>query len=245
MPRSSRKISATGYYHIILRGINRQSIVMDDQDRRKMIDTLRRYSATPDAELVAYCLMDNHLHLLLKADDGASALVKRLASSYVYYFNHKYDRVGHLFQDRYKSEAVETEAYLLTVARYILQNPQKAGVCATEDYPWSSWRDMKTGDGFCDAQILCDCIGSKEALLDFCLSPSNDSCLDTREKKSLNDSEAAKLFQRISGLSSFEEIAAMPRADRNSILSKARAKGLSVRQLARLTGLNRNIIQRV
>lgn len=244
MPRASRKPSATGHYHIILRGVNRQSIVQDDQDRHKMIKTLRRYADGTDTRLLAYCLMDNHLHLLIHAANGAAMFVKKVASSYVYYFNHKYDRVGHLFQDRYRSEAVDTEEYLLTVARYILQNPVKAGLGGIREYPWSSWREIETGDGFCDTQLLCDCAGDRQALVDFCLSPGSDRCMDAGERRALKDGDALHLLRQLSGADNPRDIAALPRPDRNGILARAKAKGVSVRQLSRLTGLDRNTIQR-
>ena len=244
MPRSSRKPSATGYYHIIIRGVNRQSIVQDDQDRSKMVDTLRKYAADSDTRVLAYCLMDNHLHLLIQAAAGPAMFVKKVASSYVYYFNHKYDRIGHLFQDRYKSEAVDTEEYLLTVARYILQNPLKAGICGVKKYAWSSWKDIATGEGFCDTELLCECMGGRAALVSFCLAPSSDRCLDTSDNKTLKDKDALRMLQQICGSANPQDIAMLPRPEQKAILIKAKAKGLSVRQLSRLTGLDRNIVQR-
>lgn len=209
-----------------------------------MIDTLRRYSAESDTRILAYCLMDNHLHLLIQAADGAAMFVKKVASSYVYYFNHKYDRIGHLFQDRYRSETVDTEEYLLTVTRYILQNPLKAGICGVREYAWSSWQDLATGEGFCDTELLCDCAGDRGALISFCLTPSNDNCLDSNDSKTLKDGEALRLLLQISGIDNPQDIAILPRPEQKTILAKAKAKGLSIRQLSRLTGLDRNTIQR-
>ncbi|MBP2629001.1 MAG: transposase [Firmicutes bacterium] len=96
---------------------------------------------TGNYEIYAYCLMDNHVHLLLcDTKDEISRTMKRICVSYVYYFNKKYKRIGHLFQDRYRSEVVEEDAYLLSVARYIHKNPLKAGmVKRVEDYKWSSY----------------------------------------------------------------------------------------------------------
>lgn len=245
MPRNSRERSATGYYHIIIRGINRQSIVIDDQDRIKMIDTLRRYFVGPDTAIVAYCLMDNHLHLLIREEGEIAMPIKRMASSYVYYFNHKYDRIGHLFQDRFKSEPVDTEAYLLTAARYILQNPLKAGISGVKEYAWSSWKDTETGIGLCDTRLLCECTGSRQALIDYCLTPNEDRCLDIRKSRVLKDEDALAMLRKISRLTNPTDIGALSRIARNDILAEAKEKGLSVRQISRLTGLDRNIIQRV
>ena len=77
--------------------------------------------------------MENHVHLLLHDDrDQLDLIMKKVAGSYAYYFNHKYDRSGHLFQDRYGSEAIEDDAYLLTVIRYIHRNPDKGGDCQSQ-----------------------------------------------------------------------------------------------------------------
>ncbi len=243
MPRTSRKQSESGYYHIILRGVNRQEIFHDDADRAKFLETLRRY--TDDGiDVLAYCLMDNHVHLLLCAEAELSMFIKKIASSYVYYFNHKYDRIGHLFQDRYKSEAVDTDEYLLVAARYILQNPQKAGICQTKDYQWNSWNEIVTGIGLCNAQLLCDMIGSRQALMDFLLAPANDNCLDVSEHATIKDEEASRILCRISDMDNPGSIAEMDLEERRTCLAQAKREGVTIRQIARLTGIDRNFIQR-
>lgn len=243
MPRTSRKQSESGYYHIILRGVNRQEIFHDDADRSKFLDTLRRY-ADDGIDILAYCLMDNHAHLLLHAGEELSLFIKKIASSYVYYFNHKYDRVGHLFQDRYRSEAVETDEYLLMAARYILQNPQKAGICKASEYEWSSWNETVTGIGLCNTQPLCDTIGSHRALMDFLLMPANDRCLETNDRTLIRDDEANRILCRICGRDNAREIAEMTPDERKACLARAKREGVTIRQIARLTGLDRNLIQR-
>ncbi len=114
MPRTARKRSESGIYHIILRGINRQAIFNDDEDRKKFKDTLRRYKEVCEFYLYGYCFMGNHLHLLLSVGHEPLEQIMR--------------RIGNLFQDRFKSEPVESDAYLLTVLRYIHLNPVKAGM---------------------------------------------------------------------------------------------------------------------
>ena len=80
-------------------------------------------------EMYAFCLMTNHVHLLLReTDEPLEVVFKRIGSRYAYWYNNKYQRIGHLFQDRFKSENVEDDAYFLTVLRYIIQNPMKAGM---------------------------------------------------------------------------------------------------------------------
>lgn len=143
MPRCARRKSESGIFHIILRGINKQNIFEDDEDREKFTETIKRYKEVSKYEIYSYCLMTNHIHLLLKeTDEEISKAMKRICSSFVYWYNWKYERCGHLFQERYKSEAVETDTYLLTVLRYIHQNPVKAGLTKTsQEYNWSSYND--------------------------------------------------------------------------------------------------------
>jgi len=129
MPRHARQRSETGIYHIILRGINKQIIFEDNEDKERLLDTLKRYKPVSNYELYGYCFMDNHIHILIKeTTEPISMVVKRISGSYVAWFNWKYGRCGHLFQERFKSEAVENDAYFLTVLRYIHQNPVKAGL---------------------------------------------------------------------------------------------------------------------
>ena len=120
MPRHERKKSSSGIYHVMLRGINRQNIFEDNEDRQRFIDTVGYYKSISGYNLYGYCLMDNHVHLLVRETGESLPMgIKRISSSFVYWYNNKYDRCGHLFQERYKSEVVEDERYFLAVLRYI------------------------------------------------------------------------------------------------------------------------------
>ncbi len=103
MPRVGRELSKNGIYHVMLRRNEGREIFMDDEDRKRFIDTLYEKSKENEFLVLAYCLMDNHLHLLVReGDDLINRAMKRIGVSYVYYFNKKYRRSGHLFQDRFK-----------------------------------------------------------------------------------------------------------------------------------------------
>ena len=144
MPRQARQKSKTGIYHVMLRGINQQVIFEDDEDYEKFIETLKTYKAISGYKLYAYCLMTNHIHILIKVEqEDIDLVMKRIAGSFVYWYNLKYRRKGHLFQERFKSEAVEDNNYFLTVIRYIHQNPVKAKLCnKTDEYTYSSYNDF-------------------------------------------------------------------------------------------------------
>lgn len=118
MPRQQRKKSSSGIYHVMLRGINQQQIFHDDEDNKKFIKVLADCKAVSEFEIFAYCLMRNHVHILIKeGKEPLDLIFKRIGGRYVYWYNTKYNRVGHLFQDRYKSEPVETDEYFLMVLR--------------------------------------------------------------------------------------------------------------------------------
>ena len=123
MPRHARELSNSGIYHIILRGINRQTIFNDDEDYQRFINTLKKYKTVSGYTLYAYCLMNNHIHILLRVgQEKLETILKRIAGSYVYWYNFKYNRIGHLFQDRFKSEPVDSDEYFLTVLKVTSKN---------------------------------------------------------------------------------------------------------------------------
>jgi putative transposase len=114
----------------------------------RFIDTLYEKQRKNTFILHAFCLMDNHLHLMVsEGTEDIAKVMKRITVSYVYYFNQKYGRIGHLFQDRFRSEIVEENGYVLALTRYIHQNPLKAGMVQTVgDYQWSSYHSyLDTG----------------------------------------------------------------------------------------------------
>ena len=129
MARQARKLSDSGYMHVIVRGIGRQLLFETAEDRTFYLETLKQYSQAVGVTVCAYCLMEDHVHLLMyDPERRIPALMKKLGVRYSYYFNRKYVRIGPVFGDRYRSEAVEDNRYLLSVYRYILREPEKAGI---------------------------------------------------------------------------------------------------------------------
>ena len=116
MPRKPRQKSALNIYHVILRGINKQIIFEDKADYLQFVNILMFYKEECNFKLFAYCLMDNHIHLLVEESDvSLDEIMKRIEVKFVRWYNKKYERIGYLFQDRYKSEPVNDEKYFLTV----------------------------------------------------------------------------------------------------------------------------------
>ena len=120
MPRKARQKAESGIYHVMLRGIDRQLIFEDTEDYLRFLNIVQECREICGFQLFAYCLMGNHVHLLLKVrNDDLETVFKRIGGRYVYYYNVKYQRIGHLFQDRFRSEPVDDDAYFLSVLRYI------------------------------------------------------------------------------------------------------------------------------
>jgi REP element-mobilizing transposase RayT len=149
MPRSPRINAKDLIYHVFARGNNRDPIFFDAGDYERFLKNLERYRDKFKFTIYAYCLLPNHFHLLLRPGNvSLSEIMQPLMTAHTMYVNKKYDRVGHVFQGRFKSIVVQKENYLLQVLRYIHLNPVKAGtVEAAEEYPWSSYLKYLTVGG--------------------------------------------------------------------------------------------------
>ncbi|HEV8609609.1 MAG TPA: transposase [Thermoanaerobaculia bacterium] len=149
MARPPRLQAPGAIHHITARGNERRDIFRDDSDREDYIERIARYRARFGVRLYAFCLMPNHVHLALEQDPGSlSDFMHALQSSYTQAFNRRHERVGHLFQGRYKSFLVDSDRYFLALVRYIHENPVKAGIVReARSYPWSSDRFFRSGVG--------------------------------------------------------------------------------------------------
>lgn len=129
MARAPRKKSYTKVYHMIIRGINKQDIFLDKQDFLKFIKEVERTKEKYQYEIYAYALMNDHVHFVIyDKNENVSIAIQSLNVSYSSYFNKKYERTGHLFENRFKSKTVDSSEYLKSVVRYIHKNPENAGL---------------------------------------------------------------------------------------------------------------------
>lgn len=120
MPRRAREKSESGIFHIILRGQNKQIIFEDEEDTEKFLQTIQDCRSKSGFKIYGYCLMGNHVHLLLhELNEKTEIIMRRIGASYVYWYNWKYQRCGHLFQDRYKIEPIKDDRQFFAVLRYI------------------------------------------------------------------------------------------------------------------------------
>lgn len=218
----------------------------------RFIETLQRFKDKCQYQIYGYCLMNNHIHLLLKEEgEPISLIIKRISSSYVYWFNQKYERNGHLFQERFKSENVEDRAYFLTVLRYIHQNPLKAGLAQNVfDSPWTSIHDYihkpeLVAIDFAISQFSAEKNEAVRRFITYMQQLSNDICFDQNIRERVSDREL-KSYMREHGVSNTSVLQQMDRESRNEILRKLKQlNGVSGRQLSRVTGVSKSVIQRL
>ena len=244
MARKTREKSEQNIYHVMLRGINRQQIFMDEEDNRHFLKVLCQCREISDFSLLAYCLMGNHVHLLLQTGkEPLEQVMKRIATRYAMWYNSKYERIGHLFQDRYKSEAVKDEAYFVTVLRYILNNPVKAGICGkATDYSLSSARDYLAGGGITDTAFAEEMLG-RDVLLEYLTVPCEDACMDDTPT-GMGDRAAVKVICKITGAADAEAGKRIISERPDRFIPALRAAGLSIRQITRLTGISFGIVRK-
>lgn len=141
MPRSARIKSCDSIYHIMCRSISDTQLYKDDRDKNKYLSLIKKYQIQFQFKVYAYCLMGNHVHLIIDSNgEDISKIMHGINQSYAQYFNKRYDRHGHLFQDRFKSKIVRNEKYLITLSIYIHNNPSdiKRYKHRIEEYRYSS-----------------------------------------------------------------------------------------------------------
>jgi REP element-mobilizing transposase RayT len=141
MARPLRITYPGAFYHVTSRGNERKAVFKSKRDRQKFLEYLESASQRYDARIHAYCMMDNHYHLLLETPSGnLPQIMRHINGAYTTYFNVKRDRSGHLFQGRYKAILVDIDEYAKELSRYIHLNPVRAKIVeAAEEYEWSSY----------------------------------------------------------------------------------------------------------
>jgi len=242
-------------YHIMFKGIDGQNIFYDDQDRIVFLKKLLMTKEEYDNKICSYCLMDNHVHLVIRIEkEFLSKAMQTLMIRYVRYFNKKYNRSGTLLQNRFKSKNIENQRYFLEVCRYVHQNPENAGMAKTEDYQWSSYQEyLKNGK-----------IVDKEILLHYFNHDINDFIkftqkIDENEYlkefaeiemiEKLDDNEVISIIMEMFKISDVSEVPTFFKNRNKEQLEDAlkrikKIKGISRRQVARIIRKDRATIEK-
>lgn len=254
MPRMARRRSSTKVYHVILRGNSKQDIFLDQQDFSKFMKEIYKTKESYQYELYAYCLMTNHVHLIIYDKmDNLSKILQSLTISFSSYWNKKYERIGHVFQNRFSSRNVETAEYLRNLCRYIHQNPNKGGIAKMEDYQWSSYQEYVKESKIINNKPILRLFSSykQKAIKDFIefhkVNLIQDNLNDFMEYeifKRLDDSQAKKFLIEILGVNNIQELISYDLVKRNKYLKKLKGiRGISNAQIARLTGLSKRMVE--
>ncbi len=230
-----------------MRGINRQRIFEDEEDYKKYLWELKRFQEICGYQLYAWCLMPNHIHILIReGNEPLEQVFRRIGASFIYWYNMKYERIGHLFQDRYKSEPVEDSAYLLTVVRYIHQNPVKAGICKKPaDYRYSSYSEYLNGGALLTRDMLLKQI-SIDQFVEYHGELNADNCLEVKEteRKRSTDEQLDELIKKRFGIQTTTDVQRMESKKQAEVIKMMVKSGGSIRQISRLTGVSIAIIRK-
>lgn len=257
MPRKRRIKSSLNCYHIIVRGINKEDIFFDDNDRRKflkeLIDTKEKYNY----KILAYVLMPNHMHLVIKEQEKSSSdIMRSLLGRYAVYFNKKYERVGYVFQDRFYSKPIEDDSYMKNVIRYIHLNPEKAGIVRYEEYKWSSYQCFFQDKSNLISIQDVENIFSKEieATKDFLhvftvfhkeksIKSVDEEYLEYEIERRLEDQELYDILRNMLGEQKLVDMHLYQKEHREKALMDIfKIRGTNCAQISRVTGINRKLI---
>ena len=227
-------------------------IFEDCEDNSYFLGLLERMASSGSCTILAYCLMGNHFHLVVRMPmDELSEAMRRLEVSYAQYFNEKYGRTGTLFQGRFGSEPIDSDEQFLAAIRYVHLNPDKAGIASFDAYEWSSYRDYEEAGGIADTSLFLNLIGGRNHLETFHRN-GNDNVVFMEEgtgagkpgRKRLSDREVRDIAKSEFGLDNLLELNTLERGRRDTALAHLKGSGATVRQLERLTGISRGVVGR-
>ncbi len=248
MPRKARHCNASCIYHVILRSINQQVIFEDSADYYHFINALEEQWIKHGLKIYSFCLMSNHVHLLLKSgDESLSESIRRICDKFVWWYNSKYQRYGSLFAERFKSKVIEDDNNFLAVLRYIHQNPLHAGIESSvgSDYYWNSFSAYSANRwGFVDTQFASSLFPSQAEMIRFFCTDSKEQHMEAFTKPR-SDDDVKEIMQSVTGCCTPAQFQALSLTERNNAISLLINEGLSLRQISRLTGVSRYVINKL
>lgn len=245
--------TVTGFYHVCARGMGKQLIFEGDEDRWEFLELMRDCCREEGVTVIAWCLMGNHVHLVLADyEDAMSAAMHRLLLTYARRFNKRTGRTGHLFQNRFDRRSLDTDRYLMAAIRYVHANPQEVGIALIERYPWSSFAeylrayDNDTTRGFSDPSCVLELFGSAEGFIAYSLSTpdgSEPALCDMKETEWERHAFADKMAKSL-GVP-LRGVKAAPPARRDTVIVGLHDAGFTVRQIERYTGIGKSTVSRI
>lgn len=242
MARGARKKSETGLYHICQRGNDRQIIFEDDSDRERYLSILDEAFQGNGVRLLAWCLMPNHVHLLIDdPNDRIDIAMHRIGSLYAMYFAKRWSRVGHVFEGRYRSKPINSESHLLEAFRYIHNNPPNAGISPAETYKWSSYSEYLRSPVHCDTNMMLEMLGGAEGFKRFIAERATTGYYYEGGMK-LSDAQALVVARFVLGNRDPSTLKRVKPAERRPLIGLLKEAGITIRQIELLTGLSRSCL---
>lgn len=253
MPRKPRKRSSLDIYHVVVKGVNGQRIFEERRDYMKYLEILELKKEKCEFDLFAYCLMSNHVHLLIRANNVAlDSIFRKINTSYANWFNMKYSRSGPLQDGRYYSEPVDSLDYLLAALRYIHRNPLKAGLekQVGQKYPWSSYYAYtKPSDlplNLVDTEFIAPEFSSVDKFIEFHSLDSAFPFIDIHNiKHRVPDDVAIEIIKQACNVEHPGKVSNFTLLGRRNAIFILHENGISARQINRLTGIPRGVIERI
>ena len=244
--RIPRAMSEGDYYHIMVRGVAKMALFHDDKDRNVFLKTLREALDARQGELHAWCLMDNHVHLVLRMTlPEISRLMHDVELHYAKYFNARNDRVGHVFQGRFKSQAINDDKYYLTCIRYVHRNPEKAGLAKTDSYPWSSYAEYLGKPGLCATSFALEMFGGLSGFIGAHKEDVAMVFLDVDEDRRLAVEAVCSEVCLKYNLGSVRDVSEQAPKIRNEIVVSMKEQGLRGSDVVAATGVSSSTVSRL
>lgn len=245
--------TVTGFYHVSARGTGKQIIFETDDDRWEFLELMRDCCRDAGVTVVAWCLMSDHVHLVLADyEDAISAAMQRLLLTYARRFNKRTGRSGRLFRDRFERRSLDTDRKVMEAIRSVHADPQEAGIALIERYPWSSFAEyLRAYDndmtrGFSDSSCVLELFGSAEGFIACSLSAPDGgepALCDMKEMEWERYAFAEKLAKGL-GVP-LHGVKAAPSARRNIVILGLHDAGFTVRQIERYTGIGKSTVSRI
>lgn len=248
--------TVTGFYHVCARGTGKRLIFEGDDDRWEFLELMREYCREEGVTVIAWCLMGNHVHLVLADyEDRMSAAMHRLLLTYARRFNKRTRRTGHLFQNRFDRRSLDTDWQVMEAIRSVHADPQEVGVSLIERYPWSSFPEhlrAYDGDvadaarGFSDPSCVLELFGSAEGFIAYSLSTpdgSEPALCDMKETEWERHAFADKMAKSL-GVP-LNELKTVAPSRRDRIIFALHDGGYTVREVERYTGISKSTVSRI
>ena len=256
LPRPLRRYGNSKVYHVIFKGIDNQDIFYDDEDKKFFLKHVSITKKIFNYSLYAYCLMGNHVHMVIKCpDEFLSKSMQCLMIRYVQYFNKKYKRIGTLVQNRFKSKNVENQTYFIDLCRYVHRNPEKAGIAKTQSYEWSSYKEYIGKAKIVDKHVLLHYFNNDvdEFIRNTTKMMPNENLEDYFEYElieRLNDEQLARIIMQKFDINDISDIPVYFKNKSKDELIKdleviKKINGTNKTQVARTIRVNRKLLKKV